>query len=406
VSPSGLGARFAAAHARLQTVAVTGTNGKTTTVSMVAAIVAAAGETPARLTTLGAWVGDDKIASERPTGEFLDTVEAAVARGARTLALEVTSKALAAGLARRWPPRIAVFTNLSRDHLDMHGSAERYLAAKAQLFMALGPGDVAVINGDDPSGRLIEEVLRPGVHVRRFSLRDPEAGLAATRVLPSRTGTRIELAPSPLADALGGALELSVLGTVHGSNAMAAALAADAASYPPAAIAAGLASFAGVPGRFQIVGRAPLVAVDYAHTPDGLAGTLATARQLVEDGGRLICVFGCGGDRDRGKRAPMGEIAHRLADLAVLTTDNPRFEDPATIAAMVRAGAEGPGAAWHLELDRPAAIRWAIAAAAPADVVVIAGKGHEAVQEIRGAEIPMSDVELAGAALGGADSCD
>ena len=156
------------AHARLRTVATTGTNGKTTTTSMVAAIVAAAGEPSARVTTVGAWVAGELIPAPTPMAEFLGAVERAVDAGVRTLALEVTSKALASGIARQWPPHVAVFTNLTRDHLDVHGSPEAYLAAKAQLFMALPPGGVAVMNADDPSSALLGEVMPPGVRVERF----------------------------------------------------------------------------------------------------------------------------------------------------------------------------------------------------------------------------------------------
>jgi UDP-N-acetylmuramoyl-L-alanyl-D-glutamate--2,6-diaminopimelate ligase len=387
--------RFGAARAKLRTVATTGTNGKTTTTSMVAAIVAAAGEPSARLTTVGAWVAGELVPAPTPTEEFLATVERAVAAGVRTLALEVTSKALGEGLARRWPADVAVFTNLTRDHLDMHGSPEAYLAAKAQLFITLREGTTAVLNAGDPSSELIREVIPPGVIVETFSVIG-EATLAAREVEVAPGATRVVLARSALADELGGELRLSVSGGVHAQNALGAALAARAAGYPAAAIRAGLEAFTGVAGRFEVVGRAPLVVVDYAHTPDGLVGTLTTARELCR--GELVCVFGCGGDRDKGKRPEMGAIVDARADVAVLTTDNPRFEDPAAIAAMVQAGA-APRARWIVELDRAKAIELAVAGAKPDDVVVIAGKGHEKVQEVAGRELPFSDVEVARAAI-------
>ena len=390
---SELDERFAAAHRALRTAAVTGTNGKTTTTSMIASIVGAAGETDARLTTVGAWVGDERVPAPDPTMEFLATVETSVARGVRTLALEVTSKALLAGLARRWPAHVAVFTNLTRDHLDLHGSPEAYLAAKAQLFMHLQPGGVAVLNADDRASELIREVMPAGTTARTYSVRDPNATLAARRIAVDANGTRIALADSRLARSLEGELALRVVGAVHAQNALAAALAADALGYPAEAIVQGLAAFRAVPGRFEIVGVEPAVVVDYAHTPDGLAGTLATARELARDA-RVICVFGCGGGRDRGKRPEMGAIADRLADVVVLTTDNPRYEEPAAIAADVQAGVPAPRARWIVELDRRAAIARALAEAMPADVVIVAGKGHEATQEIRGEELPFSDAEV------------
>jgi UDP-N-acetylmuramoyl-L-alanyl-D-glutamate--2,6-diaminopimelate ligase len=387
------------AHARLRTVATTGTNGKTTTTSMVAAIVAAAGEPSARVTTVGAWVAGELIPALTPMAEFLGAVERAVDAGVRTLALEVTSKALASGIARQWPPHVAVFTNLTRDHLDVHGSPEAYLAAKAQLFMALPPGGVAVLNADDPSSALLGEVMPPGVRVERFSVRGGDTcELAAASVEVRPSATRVVLARSPLAGALGGVLELAVTGGVHAQNALGAALAARAAGYSAEAIRAGLAGFRGVPGRFEAVGERPLVVVDYAHTPDGLVGTLATARELCR-GGRVICVFGCGGDRDRGKRPQMAAVVDERADVAVLTTDNPRHEAPAAIVAEVRAGAAAPCARWIEELDRARAIELAIALARPDDIVVIAGKGHEQVQEVGDERLPFSDADVARAAI-------
>jgi len=389
--------RFAAARARLRTVATTGTNGKTTTTSMVAAIVAASGEIAARVTTVGAWVGDELIPAPTPMEEFLGTAERAVERGGRTLALEVTSKALAAGIARQWPPDISVFTNLTRDHLDMHGSPEAYLAAKAQLFMALNPGARAVLNQDDPSSALLREVIAPGVEIETYSVRDPACTLAAAAVEVRPGATRIVLVPSAFARELDGAIELAISGGVHAQNALAAALACRAAGYPAQVIRRGLEGFAGVPGRFEVVGERPLVVVDYAHTPDGLVGTLTTARELCRR--QVICVFGCGGGRDRGKRPEMAAIVDERADIAILTTDNPRHEDPAAIAAEVRTGAPIPRARWIEELDRAAAIALAVAMADPEDVVVIAGKGHERVQEIAGRELVFSDVDVARASI-------
>jgi UDP-N-acetylmuramoyl-L-alanyl-D-glutamate--2,6-diaminopimelate ligase len=399
VDPPAIDARFAAAHARLVTIATTGTNGKTTTTSMVAAIVAASGEPSARLTTIGGFVDDQRIGGTTTSvDEFLRTVETAVEAGVRTLALEVTSKALAAGTAKQWPARIAVFTNLTRDHLDMHGTPEAYLAAKAQLFMHLPRDGVAVLNHDDPASELIREVVAPGVRVETFSTKSRTASLTAHAVEVRPGATRVVLAPSRIARELGDVLELSVTGAVHAQNALAAALATRAAGYTPDAIARGLRAFTGVPGRFELVGTDPLVVVDYAHTPDGLVGTLATARELAGPA-RVICVFGCGGERDRGKRPQMGAIVDTAADVVVLTNDNPRREPPEAIAAEIRAGVPAARATWIEELDRAAAIGLAIAHATPADVVVIAGKGHEDVQEIGGEKLPFSDVEVARAAI-------
>ncbi len=185
------------------------------------------------------------------------------------------------------------------------------------------------------------------------------------------------------------------MGSVHAHNALAAAVACESAGYDPGAIQRGLESFEGVPGRFEVIARAPLVVVDYAHTPDALERTLRAARALVApDGGRVTVVFGCGGDRDRGKRAQMGRIADAAADRVVLTNDNPRSEAPETIADAVRAGADGR-AAWYRELSRDGAIAFALERAAPEDAVVIAGKGHEEWQEIGGRRLPFSDAAMA-----------
>ena len=380
-------------------ICVTGTNGKTTTTSLLDAIVAASGAPAARVTTLGATVCGRRLSDGMTMRAFDEAMRTAAAAGVPIVAIETTSKSLAHGFARRFPPTVAVFTNLSRDHLDAHGTVEKYLAAKAQLFLALGEGCTAVLNAADPASALLDEVT-PRV-ARRLAYaggdvapecRDLPLALAAASVDVDRRGTRVRLAPSELAERLGGALQ--VVGAVHADNALAAAVAADAVGLDAAAIRAGLEAFAGVPGRFEIVGHDPLVAVDYAHTPDALARTLRMARALVRGDGRVLVVFGCGGDRDRGKRPQMGTAADALADEVVLTTDNPRREKPEVIADAVQAGASG-GARWLREPDRAAAIALAIERAGADDVVVIAGKGHESTQSIGGAERPFSDVEVA-----------
>jgi UDP-N-acetylmuramoyl-L-alanyl-D-glutamate--2,6-diaminopimelate ligase len=300
-----------------------------------------------------------------------------------------------------------VFTNLSRDHLDYHGTPERYLASKAQLFMQLPTAGAAVLNAADPSSALLAEVVPEGARRLAYAARpvDPACAalplaLEAADVRVDRSGTRITLAPSPLADALGGALSLSIIGSVHAENALAAAVAAHAAGYSPDAIRRGLAHFAGVPGRFEVVSERPLVVVDFAHTPDALEAALRLARSLITDvGGSVTCVFGCGGDRDPGKRAPMGEVAGRLADFVVLTTDNPRGEDPVAIAEMVAAGLRGSSAKLERILERAEAIETAIRRATPADVVVIAGKGHERTQVMGERVVPFDDRLVARAAL-------
>ncbi|MBN1771983.1 MAG: UDP-N-acetylmuramyl-tripeptide synthetase [Deltaproteobacteria bacterium] len=393
--------RLLAARERLAAACVTGTNGKTTTTSMIAAIVAAAGERSARITTLGAWVGDERVSDEVSMDAFLTGLERAVAAGVRTLAVETTSKSLGSGFAWRWPAKVAVFTNLSRDHLDYHKTPEDYLAAKAQLFLAQPPDGLAVFNAADPSSALLADLLprerrrvaytARGVHPDCAAL---PLELSADEVRVDRDGTHVRLAASPLAEALGGALRLRIVGAVHAENALAAALAARGLGYGPAAIRSGLEAFPGVDGRFQVVLREPLAVVDYAHTPDALARTLDLARALAAgSGGRVWCVFGCGGDRDRGKRPQMGRIADERADEVVLTNDNPRGEDPERIADAIAAGAPSPRAHWTRELDRAAAIALALRAARPADVLIVAGKGHERTQSIGPRTLPFSDVE-------------
>ena len=384
----------------ITTLAVTGTNGKTSTTSMIASIVAAAGEPPVRVTTMGMWVGDEQLAEDGSMASFVRTLERARAVGARTLALEVTSRALEAGFAARWPANVAVFTNLSHDHLDRHHTPERYLAAKAQLFLSLRAGGVAVLNAADPASALLLDVMPSHVRCTGFRTRAPVVptdslplALSAAHVECDEGATRIALTSSPLADALG-PLELRVLGEFQADNALGAALSAAAAGYGVSAIRTGLTAFRGVPGRFEVACRKPLVVVDFAHSPDALARVLASARAFAHGrGGRLSCVFGCGGERDRDKRPAMGEVADRLADSVWLTTDNPRSEPPARIATMVRAGASNR-ATWREVPDRRLAIEEAMRAATSCDVVVIAGRGAESHQQLADGAVPLRDADI------------
>jgi UDP-N-acetylmuramoyl-L-alanyl-D-glutamate--2,6-diaminopimelate ligase len=393
-------------HSRFQSACVTGTNGKTTTTSLIGAIVEAAGETLGLVTTLGSRVGSE-VTGEDPTVEsFLRTIEAAAAQGVKTLAIETTSQALQECIAASWPPKVAVFTNLSRDHLDYHGTPEVYLAAKAQLFMNLPEGGVAVLNVADESSALLDEVTPKNVRRLGYAARAPHPDcaniplvLAAKDVVVGEHGTRATLEGAHAA-ALGGRLELALVGAVHVENALGAALAGLALGYAPEAIRDAFARFAGVPGRFQIVHRAPVVVVDFAHTPDALERTLTLARALAVSGGRVWCVFGCGGDRDPGKRPQMGEIAARLADEVVITNDNPRSEDPERLADAVIEGTKGGAARVQRILDRRLAIECAVGAASPTDIVVIAGKGHEKTQLVADAVIAFDDAEVARSASG------
>ncbi len=389
-------------YGRFTTASVTGTNGKTTTTSLIAHIVAAAGEVPARVTTLGSWVGDERTGTE-PTGDaFVQTLALAAMRGVKTIAVETTSHALQQGFTKTWPAKVAVFTNLTRDHLDYHGSPEQYLAAKAQLFMDLPSNGVAVLNLADPASALLSEVVPEGVRVLGYAARPVHVdcneiplALFADDVVVDHDGTHARLAPSPIADGLGGRIDLSLLGVVHAENAMAAALAGVGLGFPFEAITRALRSFKGVPGRFQVVHTRPIVVVDFAHTPDALTRTLVQARALVRDrAGKLLVVFGCGGDRDPGKRAQMGEIASTAADVVCLTSDNPRNEDPEKIADAVEIGTKEGDARLYRILDRREAIAMAIELASSDDIVVVAGKGHEREQLVGDTSYPFDDVDV------------
>jgi UDP-N-acetylmuramoyl-L-alanyl-D-glutamate--2,6-diaminopimelate ligase len=337
----------------LEVAAVTGTNGKTTTAFLLHSILDAAGRRPALLTNIVRRVGGE----DRPTGlntpESIDLqrlFRAMLEAGDRSCAMEATSIASAKGRLAGTRFAVLVFTNLTQDHLDFHGTMEAYYAAKRALFEQ---AEHAVVNvGDEWGARLAREL--------------PHA---------------ITFTPD---DDLGG-VELRLRGAFNRANALGAIAAARALGIDERAIRRGVEAVAGVPGRFEAVdaGQPFAVIVDYAHTPDSLANVLHAARGLGE--GRLIAVFGAGGDRDREKRPLMGRVARELADRAIVTTDNPRSEDPAAIAAQVANGS------LEIVLDRREAIRCAIADARAGDVVVIAGKGADTEMEIATGNVPFDD---------------
>jgi UDP-N-acetylmuramoyl-L-alanyl-D-glutamate--2,6-diaminopimelate ligase len=390
---------------RLSTVGVTGTNGKTTTVTFVAAALRRLAGPVARVTTLGAFL-DDAPLDLPPTHEgFIEAMRRALEAGGSLAAIELTSEALALGFAKAWPCRIGVFTNLTRDHMDAHGTPEHYLASKAQLFVHLPPGGAAILNACDPASALLAEVVPPGVRILRYGVPSraadpdalPPADLAAERVEVGWEGTRIAVARSSVYPDLPPTIAIRAIGEHYAENALAALLGALHAGVPAALAALAIGETPPPPGRFEVIGGGPRAVVDYGHSPDALARTLRTTRGLCR--GRLTVVFGAGGDRDRGKRAPMGEAAV-IADRVVLTSDNPRREDPAAIARQIREGLGDHPDVVSI-LDREAAIRAALADAGPEDVVVIAGRGPETEQIFAGERRRLVDAEVAREALGG-----
>ena len=367
----------------LTVVGVTGTNGKTTTTYLLAAIFDAAGWTCGRIGSVNYDTGGMMREAERTTPEAPEVqalLREMVQHERATCAMEVSSHALAMRRVEGTRFAAAVFSNLTRDHLDYHPDMEHYFGMKRRLFDMLPAGAPAIINTDDVFGRqLVEAVGRPVTYAI-----DRAADVTPERVESSLAGTSLDVRTPR------GRLQLrcSLPGRLNVYNVLAAVTAAVALDVPFQAIEQGVAGLEGVPGRFEMVSSADddvSVLVDYAHTDDALRAVLGAVRELF--GGRIISVFGCGGDRDTVKRPLMGAVAARLSDLVVVTSDNPRSEDPDHIISEIRRGidsfattAKGPR---HLGIvDRSAAIERAIDEAKPGDAVVIAGKGHETVQVI------------------------
>jgi UDP-N-acetylmuramoyl-L-alanyl-D-glutamate--2,6-diaminopimelate ligase len=374
----------------LRVIGITGTNGKTTTAFLTRQILEAAGEQCALLGTVKSVIGgvDGDVVHTTPEAIDLQASFAAMRdAGDRACAMEVSSHALALHRADAIHFAAAVFTNLTQDHLDFHPDMEAYFAAKRVLFES-APA-VAVVNAGDAYGRrLLDDFpqavsyaidapaayrasdVQSGIAEARFTLLAPDGGISLTTRLP---------------------------GAFNVANALAAVAVCHELGVPLEQIAGALAAASPAPGRFQALdeGQPFAVLIDYAHTPDSLDNVLRAARALTE--GRLICVFGCGGDRDRGKRPQMGRISSELADISIVTSDNPRSEDPAAIIDEILAGVESANAhAVEAIVERRAAIGHAIALARSGDVLVIAGKGHEQGQEFAdGGKIPFDDAAVA-----------
>jgi UDP-N-acetylmuramoyl-L-alanyl-D-glutamate--2,6-diaminopimelate ligase len=385
---------------KMRVIGVTGTNGKTTTTYLLEAILQKAGKRVGLTGTNRTRIGGRDFPVERTTPEGIDLQRMAAAMveaGDEYLVMEASSHALALERVAGCEFDTAIFTNLTRDHLDFHKTEADYLAAKTKLFIGLGEGGrgtpmkerkTAVINLDDPASAYIIE--RTKVPILTYSTRW-EADLKASDIEIHSKGCRFSLALN------GQQIELNmkITGMFNVYNSMGAIGAALAEGIALPVIQDALQSFPGVPGRFQLVeaGQPFAVIVDYAHTPDGLENVLRAARSVGK--GRVITVFGCGGDRDRTKRSIMGEIAGRLSDLAIVTSDNPRSEEPEAIIAEVETGIASVTQDYMKIADRRQAINYAIQQAKKDDVVIIAGKGHETYQILKDSTIHFDDQEEA-----------
>jgi UDP-N-acetylmuramoyl-L-alanyl-D-glutamate--2,6-diaminopimelate ligase len=373
--------------ATLRAVGITGTNGKTTTAFLVRGLLEAAGRRTGLVGTVNAVVGGEERAMERTTPEAIDLqcmFAAMRDAGDEAVVMEVSSHALQLHRADAIHWAVAIFTNLTQDHLDFHPTMEDYFLAKRRLFEA-GP-EVAVINVDDAYGMRLSHDFPDAIRIGIDSL---HAQVRARHIESDASGSRFTVDGLELHSPLPGRFNvLNVLGAVAAARAL---------GVDDGTIANALPHAARVPGRFEPVdeGQPFAVLVDYAHTPDSLDNVLRAARPLAT--GRVIVVFGAGGDRDRAKRPLMGAVACEHADVVIVTSDNPRSEDPHAIVAEIL---EGCGAGVDVEIDRRAAIERAVAIAEPGDIVVVAGKGHEQGQEFEGGrKVPFDDVTVAREAL-------
>jgi len=387
---------------RLALSAVTGTNGKTTTAFLLESMLRSVGRTCVLLGTIETHVGEEVRVSPHTTPESRDVLEIfadGVKAGATEAVMEMSSHALEQERVWGLAVDVAMFTNLTQDHLDYHGTMERYFDAKARLFDGVGvpPPRVAVINVDDTAGaRLVKRAERS--QVLGYGV-EGKGEFRAEEILMFAGETRFRMV-TPLG---GVEMRSPLTGRVNVYNLLAASAAAWARGLTMEQIVQGAAAGAQVPGRFEVVpsGDAGItVVVDYAHTDDALRNLISLGRELVkESGGRVITLFGCGGDRDRTKRPRMGRASGQGSDLVVLTSDNPRSEEPMAIIEEALAGVKETGVDCIVEEDRAGAIEIAIRAARVGDIVLIAGKGHEKVQMLRNGAVPFDDVVVAAGVL-------
>jgi UDP-N-acetylmuramoyl-L-alanyl-D-glutamate--2,6-diaminopimelate ligase len=375
----------------LRMIAVTGTQGKTTTTRLADQAFESSGVVAGVIGTVGTRVAGEEIRTSLTTPEAPDLhglFAMMRERGVVACAMEVSSHALVMGRVDGVVFDVAVFTNLGRDHLDFHADVEHYFAAKASLFTP-ERARLGLVNLDDAYGRRL--AAESEIEIRTFSATGAPADWRAVDVRQEADGSEFTVVGP---DGEWASTWVPIAGDFNVANALAAVAAMTEAGFALSDVAAGLAASGGVPGRLEQVdaGQDFHVVVDYAHKPDAVEAALATLRPLTD--GRLIVVIGAGGDRDIGKRPVMGEIAARLADVLVVTDDNPRTEDPAAIRAAVLAGAAGGAAEIREVGDRRLAIRTALALADPGDIVLVAGKGHEPGQEIDGEVYPFDDRDV------------
>ncbi len=388
---------FAHPERALALSAVTGTNGKTTTACVLEQMLQAAGRRCVLVGTIETRVADEVRSSPHTTPESRDllaTFADGVGAGCTEAVMEASSHALEQGRVWGLPVDVAIWTNLTQDHLDFHGSMEHYFAAKLRLFRGQGtaPPRIAVVNVDDAAGQRVAAMVDPA-SVLSYGLKRGDIRAEALHLSAGSTHFTMQT-PSGSRE-----VHSPLTGRVNVYNVLAAVGAAHARGLSLEQSVSAVERLQQVPGRFQMVamgGSGLTVVVDYAHTDDALRNLISLARELVAPrGGRVITVFGCGGDRDRSKRAKMGRAAAEGSDLVVVTSDNPRTEDPAAIIDEVLVGVREGSAACVVEQDRAGAIAIALRSATPADIVLIAGKGHERVQIGRDGATAFDDVTVA-----------
>jgi UDP-N-acetylmuramoyl-L-alanyl-D-glutamate--2,6-diaminopimelate ligase len=380
---------------RLAITGVTGTNGKTTTCYLLRSIYQASGMSAGMLTTIEYWTGRKKVEAQLTTPESLDVqriLREMVDGGVKVMAMEVSSHALALKRVKDVEFTHGVFTNLTRDHLDFHCDMKDYLESKKILFEKLDAGGVAAINCDDPCWEEVASATK--ARVVKFGFTD-KADFRATRMDADMKGTRVEVRwENETAE-----IESHLVGRHNAYNMMASAAVAAYSGIEKEAILSGIQKLKRMPGRLEPydLPNGAYAFVDYAHTPDGLEKVLSSLKEVAS--GKIICVFGCGGDRDKGKRPMMGEAVTRLADFAIVTSDNPRSENPEMIIRDITEGIRKDN--YKVEIDRRKAIEAALSMAGPGDCVLVAGKGHERFQIIGANKIPFDDREVISSLTGG-----